>query len=609
MIAPVLQTLAGVTAALLLTRLVLKSAPAAGAVRQIALLGFAARAILGQALFWTSYLEWPLWRELQLARGFWFFGSDGVTYFADAAAAASGGWPAILRLDAQFHSPLYVQLLAGVLWTFGAVPSAALLLNLFCHAGILALIVQWARVEPSTARGATIAIVAVSTSPALVLWSLQPLKDVPFHLLIVVFITACAAWKRSWGSNGPWLRRIPIGLFLVTSAAGLGAIRWYVGFAILAASFVFLPLVAAQARERKSVAFATAFVVAALLTLAMLTPGRIGTVFVTTVLSSKTMLSELPSRLSTELTNARTSFDQLGGSTALTTPARVDRSPPPTSPEATRAVVPALDPFMMPGIVPFPKADRPIQKEAVDRLIATFLEAWNVRAVPTMVEALDDSEHVRLHIQGAQEFVFEGPSRFREALLFLGAQTPQGSALAFLVTSSAISSRGVARATVDFTGSGPIPRGILEFVLVRREHGWKVLEIVVGPAPEPLRARSLLSGVAAMLVPRFLGEPLRWFSVSGGRGFFWVADLDTLLFAFVFAVAIVVFARRFSRWMRNPVAWLLLIVVLLIGVPMAYAVTNFGALFRLRGTLYLLLALAPMAATAPPKIVIQDQTL
>ena len=48
-----------------------------------------------------------------------------------------------------------------------------------------------------------------------------------------------------------------------------------------------------------------------------------------------------------------------------------------------------------------------------------------------------------------------------------------------------------------------------------------------------------------------------------------------------------------SSW-RNPLTWLVLLTTLLIFGPLAYSISNFGTLFRLREMIYLGLLLIPL---------------
>ena len=101
-----------------------------------------------------------------------------------------------------------------------------------------------------------------------------------------------------------------------------------------------------------------------------------------------------------------------------------------------------------------------------------------------------------------------------------------------------------------------------------------------------------------MTIPRLIGEPLGLFHIAGGRGLLWIAEADTLSFDLVLFVAIASIATRFRSAVRDPLTWMLVAMTLLLGVSLAYSVTNFGTLFRLRSAVYLGVILAPAAALA-----------
>src|SRR5207244_1829736 len=105
----------------------------------------------------------------------------------------------------------------------------------------------------------------------------------------------------------------------------------------------------------------------------------------------------------------------------------------------------------------------------------------------------------------------------------------------------------------------------------------------------------LLSGLAAVVLPRSIGERLGVFHIGGGRGMLWFTDLDTLVFDTVLLLAVYAIVFRFSAAFRNPMTWLVVLITLLVGLPLVYTVTNFGTLFRLRGMIYVGLLLTPLA--------------
>jgi hypothetical protein len=75
----------------------------------------------------------------------------------------------------------------------------------------------------------------------------------------------------------------------------------------------------------------------------------------------------------------------------------------------------------------------------------------------------------------------------------------------------------------------------------------------------------------------------------------WFTELDTIIFDLIFLGAMAALAIRRSGLLRNPLIWFLFLLTMLAGVPLAYAITNYGTLFRLREMIYIGLALTPLA--------------
>lgn len=112
------------------------------------------------------------------------------------------------------------------------------------------------------------------------------------------------------------------------------------------------------------------------------------------------------------------------------------------------------------------------------------------------------------------------------------------------------------------------------------------------------RTARLASGAAVVVLPRSLGERLGIFHIGGGRGLLWFADVDTVAFDLVLVCALLALFARASASLRNPMAWLVAGITLLIGGPLVYSITNFGTLFRLREMIYLGLLLTPLAVAS-----------
>jgi ketosteroid isomerase-like protein len=145
--------------------------------------------------------------------------------------------------------------------------------------------------------------------------------------------------------------------------------------------------------------------------------------------------------------------------------------------------------------------------------------------------------------------------------------------------------------------------GDVTMELRRLPDGWKVVRIGVPSAriDERLsqsRGVRLLSGAAALMLPRSVGEALGLFHIGGGRGMLWFAEVDTVLFDLVLLCALLALIARSSASWRNPLTWLVLLITLLIAGPLIYSVSNFGTLFRLREMVYVGLLLTPLAVAA-----------
>jgi hypothetical protein len=115
---------------------------------------------------------------------------------------------------------------------------------------------------------------------------------------------------------------------------------------------------------------------------------------------------------------------------------------------------------------------------------------------------------------------------------------------------------------------------------------------------EPVRPRQaterLLLGIAVLFVPidivRWTGEV----SLRGGRGLLLITDVDTIAILLVTILAMGGLRRRGAAIFRDPyVVFCVLLAVVTLGL-MAYVVTNYGTLFRLRLFPLMALWMAPL---------------
>jgi hypothetical protein len=124
--------------------------------------------------------------------------------------------------------------------------------------------------------------------------------------------------------------------------------------------------------------------------------------------------------------------------------------------------------------------------------------------------------------------------------------------------------------------------------------------------PQTFAAR-VMTGLTATFVPRFIAQPLGLVRIGGGRGFWWFADVDTILFDLVllYATFRCIRALRRSTARATPLFVLLVLVFVCTAGPLIYTVNNFGTLFRLRQMLYVVAIAAPLTLRSA----VSDQTV
>jgi len=106
-----------------------------------------------------------------------------------------------------------------------------------------------------------------------------------------------------------------------------------------------------------------------------------------------------------------------------------------------------------------------------------------------------------------------------------------------------------------------------------------------------------------MFLPRAVAQRAGLVQIGGGRGFWFFADADTLVFDLVILTAFGYCARRLARDRRRATPLFILVALIFFAIcgPMTYTVTNFGTLFRLRQMLYVLAALLPITLDRPER--------
>ncbi|HKS25719.1 MAG TPA: DUF4440 domain-containing protein [Thermoanaerobaculia bacterium] len=438
------------------------------------------------------------------------------------------------------HGNTYIQFLAVTIALLGRVVSVGLLLNLFCYLGTIALLVRWKR--------SAIAIAAVALSPSLVLWSLQPLKDSLFQFLFVAFVAACAAWQRASLPRAGAGAMMAIALFL------LAGVRWYAAAALVIAAALFLLLVALA--ERKVVSFVAA----------------------AAAIAAMVLLTRIPHSLFAEVEQARRGFDATPAATMIR-PGKLLAPPAPAAlPPAELAAADAA---------------------AIRALLAQETAAWNRHDV---AQAMD------LYWRSPQLEVVDGTTvihGWEQAAAAHGRDVRPVSTLRMTDLRLAgdgdtalLSGRWTSTTVSGYAQTRPFTMTMRRFP----DGQWKIVrEVFPSPAAPQSRAERLFVGATALVIPILLGERLGIFDVGGGRGLLWFADLDTLVFDVVLFVALrALVAARAAAW-RDPLTWLVLLTTLMLAAPLAYSISNFGTLFRLREMIYLGLLLLPISSSAVPR--------
>lgn len=109
--------------------------------------------------------------------------------------------------------------------------------------------------------------------------------------------------------------------------------------------------------------------------------------------------------------------------------------------------------------------------------------------------------------------------------------------------------------------------------------------------PEPGLLRKFTTSLAVLVVPISLLRALSVVSFSGGAGLLALTDLDTLFVDLTLLAALYFIVRSLRRTGLSPAALCAIVLAVMLLASMAYVVTNYGILFRLR-----LLGLAPVWA-------------
>ncbi|HKS26097.1 MAG TPA: hypothetical protein VJZ76_25120, partial [Thermoanaerobaculia bacterium] len=276
--------------------------------KRIVVAGFLIRAVIGQALFWISWLRLPVARSMQIGDGIWFF-IDGWWYMSYARHLLNEGWMATLTLtDARYPSRVFVQLLTACVALFGDQASVAILLNCAAYLATCAILV---RLQPRGNGAVLFALAAVSFGPGMIVWALQPLKDTVFVLFIAALVYVCARWQER--------PRLSLGVAIVVLAYALSSIRWYFGLVVWLALGLFFVITALRTRHRVVLIAAAALLFAVLAQAVRLGGQEDIPIGIREMLDPRPRIAALwrPSKATQTVTNIRGGFERTRGATAI----------------------------------------------------------------------------------------------------------------------------------------------------------------------------------------------------------------------------------------------------------------------------------------------------
>jgi hypothetical protein len=584
--------------------------PRAGALIGV---GLIIRSLFAQAMFWISYLHLPIARSLQTGDGFWALAIDGRLYFEQASSLLAHGWSAVALVDKRLPSPAFLQILAVFQSLFGPAASVGSLLNLFAYLGACAAILRLGRTaDGRVATPALIAIGAFSFAPAVIIWSVQPLKDPFFIFTIAAFVAACTMWQEAWRepfSAGRFF--FPLLLMLVVLYAVVG-IRWYFGVLFWVASVPYFAAAAWRSNRRLLAAVTNAVVFLALSQVIVFGAGpyvppqllihfghdahaprrtiaetiiqsrrNFDTVRVNTMIESGTALQMVDTPIAAlprQIANRTPAPEQLtatpsAGTSASTQAVRQEhRDATPAAAKQFSAPVPSPDTASQVS-TPRQIASRPPAPKQITATASTDTSA--------STQAVERQEHSDATPAAAKQASASVPSRdttsqvstLRRSVTHeptVGHETPSRPVV------------NIAPNAVTPRPAGPAPRAA----------------VAVSPqrVPQSTFAR-VTAGLTAVVLPHFLGERLGLIHIGGGRGLWAIVETDTLFFdGLLFVVLYYVFRALLRGAWRNPSFWLVVISTAGVTLLLAYTVSNFGTLFRHRGMIFISLCLLLVVA-------------
>ena len=301
--------------------------------------------------------------------------------------------------------------------------------------------------------------------------------------------------------------------------------------------------------------------------------------------------------------------------------ARVIESAPPTPQPVAAAAPPVVAPkpaavvakkhaaapkhvaSAAPAPPPPPPPFNAVDAQQIREFAEEQVTAWNHNDLPRFMETFAKSPDLKCELPGT---VVRGwPQTFNYYRTNIAGSGSLGwTAYTDLHVDPVASGLGSLRGRWQWIDArGNARHGVFRMLVQRFPNGWRAVKTSFrqtdndDPAMQT-RMERLLSGAAALVLPRSVGEWLGLFKIGGGHGMLWFTEIDTVVFDLVLAaamIALVLAVRSRLAWWRNPLTWLVLLITVLITAPLIYTISNFGSLFRLREMIYVGLLLTPLA--------------
>jgi len=601
--------------------------------------GVCVRLLAYAALFFISYLDLSFLHELHSGDGFWRVSPDARLYYdlalgiprPDGLTLSSGAAP----------SPGFIHMLSAWMWAVGPGPAAAALLNVSCCVGVCLLVMKLLRGEERAMR---LLVGAFTLSPALIVFGSQPLKDVLFVGLVVALCAAARfVLAERTGRRRVivmWLN----GVVLATGFFLLASIRPYYAIFLLVALATALPFAALAARPAVLRTLGRAAAILALSVAAVLTgmsaDGRATIRQFSRTTLAWTLGRPSPPPIPTTVPLAAApsiatpaNVDRQTGNLAVRPagaptlhPAGNDALPETTTLTRDLAagsnVMSVKDNSLLPGSV--------LSLEAHGQREFLYVGWVNISGVSAANNQLafnfggrtcggwyfndgkafyiPDGPHAGWWVQAIGGCTYSAPNTVITVTGDITSDTASGHILYFEDASTTPSSYQYVAISRAFDGSGAshawkagdavssnrAPAGLsvparMLLTLDRARQGFLSTggrtDFGGGVTPTGGRGRieATLRGAAAMWIPIFFLRPLGVLDVGPLTGFLAIAELDTVFNAGVLLAVGLMLWRGRARFRSNT--WylaFLVVIVVLTGLGLAYVMTNFGTLFRMR---------------------------